>query len=728
MEFTAVRYPMDKDQGRLPFWSDNDELAIPGDNFFDQFVTFDADDVPPLNSEMKEDPPSPSTLLDSFLQESTDLASHHLDSSLPADIKAEKLPTEMVSPSDFFPTDETQDPALAEQTHVNSELGNLTSPSTPPFGALGSLSPDKHSRFVEPVYATVCRGRPRQTAEQNQCQTIEMSTLEVFPSNPQTAVGLDLFGPEYNDFRNGEAIAIKREPIDSHSIPLSPPLIGRIPYDHQRAGSQSHFVTGHLDDPFSCEDILTSPPAAMMHNTHVLNISLNTPMLSEDAFFHTGGQEIPLDASPYRSQQQHPLKAIRNGSSAEWPMEGLLPTTDSEGVMWSSASSSAAYVTTAGPDQNPNSDTDWWDVPPANGTDLATSAMTSAAVAQQQQQTDSNGIVRTNAAHNLSMHNAQADLPYEYCTEMSNSGLMIHMPQPRAPQASIRSANLSDLSTSGSAGAAPGTPGGNGSVNSNGGGGSAVGTPSEQQQVYNTPHRQQQQQHLCPRTPSTSASAHPHPHHHHHTEHRRPRSRVPFSGARYHHAYPGRGAMTSPRKMPHPSHRDYLREESTSPSPMRGGPHPHQHPHPSSSGDYQHHQVRSSSLSMQKQRSFRRRAGAGSSAEPRTPSFASSSGGSSVVSSGASSGENGSVGSAGSKSSRSTSLSGGERREIDFVNFTVNDKNVLMTGVAPSGSSKTKARREKEAMEKSRRISEAAFRAVQDAGGDINKLMGGFPI
>ncbi|KAI1332716.1 hypothetical protein F5Y16DRAFT_123656 [Xylariaceae sp. FL0255] len=767
MAFTAVRYPMDKDQGQLPFWSDNDELVIPGDNFFDQFVTFDAGDVPPLNSEMMEDPPSPSILLNSLLRESTDSASHHLENSLSGDIKAEEPPTEVVVASDFFTIDEPQEIALAEQSHVNSELltalvadpvlsngsisdsellrlegislksprGNLTAPSTPPFRVSGSLSPDKHNRFVESVYATVRRGRPRQTREQNHFQAHDMTTLDAFLSDPHTVAGLDLFDSGFSDFTNGQAIGVKREPIDSHGLPLSPPLTGRIPDQHHGAGSQSHFVTGHLDDPFSCEDILASP-AAIMHNTaHDLNTPLNTPMLGEDPFFHAAGQDIPLDASHYRSQQHHALKAFRNGSSAEWPMEDLLTTTtdgkytgDEAATMWPSSSSSAAYVTTAGgPDhQNPNG-VKWWDAPAA--TDLATSSATGSATATvaPQQQTDGNGMIRTNAAHNLSMHNAQADLPYEYYTGMSNSGLMIHMPQPRAPQASVLSANLSDLSTSGPTNAEPGTPGGKNGGGGGGGGGGSVGTPS--QQVYNLPHRQQQQYHH-PRTPSMSSS-HPHHHHnhHHHNEHRRPRPRAPSSGARYHHAYPGGGAMTSPRKMPHPSHRGYLREESTSPSPMRGGPHPHP-----SSGHYQQHQVRSSSLSMRKRRSFSRRAGA----EPRTLSFPSSSGG---LGSDGGSGENG--GATGSTSSRSTSLGGGSSLGIggggglgggggggciDFVNFTANDKNVLMTGVAPSGSSKTKARREKEAMEKSRRISEAAFRAVQDAGGDVNKLMGEFPI
>jgi hypothetical protein len=59
---------------------------------------------------------------------------------------------------------------------------------------------------------------------------------------------------------------------------------------------------------------------------------------------------------------------------------------------------------------------------------------------------------------------------------------------------------------------------------------------------------------------------------------------------------------------------------------------------------------------------------------------------------------------------------------IGFVNFTPNDGSMLMTGVAPSGSSKTKARREKEAQDRRRRLSEAAMKAVAAAGGDIEKL------
>jgi len=57
-----------------------------------------------------------------------------------------------------------------------------------------------------------------------------------------------------------------------------------------------------------------------------------------------------------------------------------------------------------------------------------------------------------------------------------------------------------------------------------------------------------------------------------------------------------------------------------------------------------------------------------------------------------------------------------------FVNFTEADKGKILTGVAPSGSSKTKARRELEAADKKRRLSQAALRAIEEAGGDIEVL------
>ncbi|KIW56415.1 hypothetical protein PV05_05080 [Exophiala xenobiotica] len=56
---------------------------------------------------------------------------------------------------------------------------------------------------------------------------------------------------------------------------------------------------------------------------------------------------------------------------------------------------------------------------------------------------------------------------------------------------------------------------------------------------------------------------------------------------------------------------------------------------------------------------------------------------------------------------------------VDFVNFTPADSAKLMNDVAPSGSSKTRARRELEAREKRKKLSEAALKAVKVAGGDV---------
>lgn len=63
---------------------------------------------------------------------------------------------------------------------------------------------------------------------------------------------------------------------------------------------------------------------------------------------------------------------------------------------------------------------------------------------------------------------------------------------------------------------------------------------------------------------------------------------------------------------------------------------------------------------------------------------------------------------------------------VSFVNFTPNDSQKILTGVAPSGSSKTKARREQEAKDKRRKLSEAALTAIRRAGGDVDDLQSVF--
>jgi hypothetical protein len=72
---------------------------------------------------------------------------------------------------------------------------------------------------------------------------------------------------------------------------------------------------------------------------------------------------------------------------------------------------------------------------------------------------------------------------------------------------------------------------------------------------------------------------------------------------------------------------------------------------------------------------------------------------------------------------KATSNGNGGSFSLGFVNFTPDDSQKILTGVAPSGSSKTKARREREASERRRRLSEAAARVVREAGGDIDALI-----
>ena len=59
-----------------------------------------------------------------------------------------------------------------------------------------------------------------------------------------------------------------------------------------------------------------------------------------------------------------------------------------------------------------------------------------------------------------------------------------------------------------------------------------------------------------------------------------------------------------------------------------------------------------------------------------------------------------------------------------FVNFTPSDSSALMSGVAPSGSSKTKARREREAQERRQKMNEAAVKAIKAVGGDLHEFIG----
>ncbi|WPH01457.1 Hypothetical protein R9X50_00430300 [Acrodontium crateriforme] len=74
------------------------------------------------------------------------------------------------------------------------------------------------------------------------------------------------------------------------------------------------------------------------------------------------------------------------------------------------------------------------------------------------------------------------------------------------------------------------------------------------------------------------------------------------------------------------------------------------------------------------------------------------------------------------KSSTATPRQPQNSDQLGFVNYTPQDSSKILSGVAPSGSSKTKARRDKEAAEKRMKLSQAAVRAVVEAGGDLEAL------
>ncbi|KAI9787838.1 MAG: hypothetical protein M1816_007405 [Peltula sp. TS41687] len=74
------------------------------------------------------------------------------------------------------------------------------------------------------------------------------------------------------------------------------------------------------------------------------------------------------------------------------------------------------------------------------------------------------------------------------------------------------------------------------------------------------------------------------------------------------------------------------------------------------------------------------------------------------------------------QSSPTISSSPGSNMAMAFVNYTPHDSVTILGGVAPSGSSKTKAKREKAAAERQRKLSAAAVKAVAAAGGDLSVL------
>ncbi|KAI8958508.1 hypothetical protein F5Y11DRAFT_38388 [Daldinia sp. FL1419] len=657
MAFTAVHYPSDKDQSQVSYWPESEELGVASDNnFFEQFLAFDSSDPSALDSgnDLLVDPPSPSLLLKNIdasasnssstdqdthsgqSQSETSASSVSLDfPSAPSSEQSKSVPLEFAAPL-------ASDPILSGGSISDSELlrlegisrlsiespkGNAAVPGSPPANQ-STLSPRKHNRVLNSVCSALRRATHWSKSHKPQESPMGVSTATMGDSlKKEDNTCYDL--PVDFDLSGLDDVKLEETSLPS-DLPLSPPLTGRIPAD-QNPDDIMNFVSGHFDDPF-CDDVL-GPPLDSTGKGH--DIDLNTPMatpaLDDDIFFQETLNLISSNGASHHSQKPQPK--LRSTSSAEWPMEGIL-SNDSQNGMWptpSSPNGGPSYISDSGSAiHSPG----WWDTPQANGHHRQHGSRSHS----------HSGSIQNNVSLNLSMHNQQGDLPYEFGTGADISGLMIHMPQPRAPQAAVLSSSMNDSLIMSSP---------------------TVG--------YYTP------QHTSSRRHGSSS----HYHHGHHSEHRRPRPRAPSSGARHygsssnHYGAP----VTSPRKVSSSAACYTLREESMSPTPL-----PRQRTSSSSS---------SSSLALRKQRSWSRQHRKG---ETRTPSS----------------------GRMRSSSSRSAGYdsNGGGSASIEFCNYTPSDKKVLMNGVAPSGSSKTKARREREAQEKNERYVEA----IRAAGVDVEKL------
>lgn len=260
------------------------------------------------------------------------------------------------------------------------------------------------------------------------------------------------------------------------------------------------------------------------------------------------------------------------------------------------------------------------------------------------------------------------DLAYDYA--LAASGLMIHMPQPRQPDSATAAAT-------------------------------AALTTAAQAYQYPPPP--------VPALPQRHAP---------YSDHRRPRPRAPSSGARHHlltsQRKPGDRAvplLPAPSTSSTPSPTPSAHQRVASTHGFGSGPQSGSSSSSSSSGAPPPSPILDSTLpgSSSAVRERRSRSRRHSSGEPRTPIHNASA---STVTPGRSRGR-------GRSSSAGNHSGGGRSAGFGFVNLTPDDGHVLMAGVAPSGSGKTKARREREAAERHRRLSEALARAMAVSGGDV---------
>ncbi|KAK2069523.1 hypothetical protein P8C59_004098 [Phyllachora maydis] len=529
-----------------------------------------------------------------------------------------------------------------------------------------SASPRKPGR-LETIYSTIrkataLRGRPRPPPPQQQQQQQQQ----------QKSAGANTMA----------------------SLPLSPPLYAGPP-------GASGFVAGSVDDPF-LDTGAGLAPAAVIHGMPRPHRPLDIPVLDAGACiaastsFAVEGPRDGADSTraPWPQETAFHLSAEAPGENGPEGGREDVPA-KTEDVAWLHGSHANAMMT------------DYYRTTNAQNATLNLAVQLQQRPQKHQQRHPSSQYRVDPSPHGHQPKQTQSfrqhqqqdqidplsfDYPAPPAVEVSvPDGLMIHMPQPH------------------------GTP-------------SAVLHPEyllQQQQ-----QQQQQYHHLSAALAMQHYPPPPHPHRLHASglaqlhpgEHyrssymhsdagagsRRPRPRAPSSGARYLSQPHQAGALSSPRKVSSSAMLAAGRSSSTSPTPGSSARKVRRAAsltlHGSSGGGGV---GATTPTALRKRRSWTQR---------RTSETARAASGGSMSSGGG--GEDRLERTGGGGGTRNKKKNGG----IGFVNFTPEDHGYLMNGVAPSGSSKTRARREKEAADRARKTKEAMVQAVREAGGDVEML------
>lgn len=538
------------------------------------------------------------------------------------------------------------------------------------------------TRRFETIYTTIRRavgGHSRGRVQQQQ----HPNTAPI----PQTAIPSHMESAQKATRRL--ASESQTAPTGWNGLPISPPLSDMV---HTRSNDAATFGNEYLNDPFF-------DPSVSFHHTGgglapAAQISSGKRVIYNGAIPHTPSRTPNMKGADMAPGGEDMSQFFTTGEP--WGLDASFATTSDL------SGNSLAFDGTTGMDTwgfDPSSDSG------SNNMDLVATSLPEHSSRNHHNltiQVPPSYIQDNNQHQHQHQHQHRHSAPGP--DDMATNGLMIQMPQPQTPStAPLLSSNMLPMSDG------PGYP-----------------FPDQQhpQSMHTFRGGGPYTDHGCQQNNNNNNNNNNNDNNNNKNNNnsRRPKPKAPSTGARYQHM----GAATiSPRKTRPPS------VSSSSPSPTPGarrsrsatrGP-----------GAPSLHRVSTSDLkgtavmpptTDAQTHAIRKRRSASSwlGGQRRTTSSVSASAVAAAAAAAAAADMMSSGGGGGGNGLEGGSGSGGGGSQIGFVNYTPSDHNVLMTGVAPSGSSKTKARREKEAMERQRKLSEAVRKAVTAAGVDVGRL------